>query len=454
MNAWKRIPLTCLSLLVLGLAPIGAALAQVKVTGANPSSAYQGTISLDVTVTGSGFDKTARVQYFVSGTTNPGGITVKGVTFHNSNELVTTIAVADTAVLASFDIQVTLDSGRKGKGTTLFAVKAKPNSTPPPTYPANRAWHAFTSNGRADVPASRLYMYGGAGSDWRVVPADLWFYGAYADKWTLVTPSGTAKPGSRQWEGLSCGAGACVMADGNTGAGAVNETWVYSETTNAWTQANCGRTSPCPTVRQMVTMAFDAQQRNHLLFGGRGSVSPGLNDTWTFDAATLKWTLRAPALKPAERNRAAALHVPGIGVVMHGGQDYLGRAPYCDMYAWNGSNWRQIQFDKIQPYPCLHSHSMAWDGQSLVVTGGYVDTSDTPNPVLWHFAFSADGQSGTWTQSSNGACQPVLGTDGVIHPGAKMAYDAPTATRVWFGGEENLGDPPSVYRYGNTVECY
>ena len=38
-----------------------------------------------------------------------------------------------------------------------------------------------------------------------------------------------------------------------------------------------------------------------------------------------------------------------------------------------------------------------------------------------------------------------------IHPGAKMAYDIPTATRVFFGGEENIDG--AAVRYGNTVEC-
>jgi hypothetical protein len=128
MNAWKRITLTCLSLLVLGLVPIGTAVAQVKVTAANPSSAYQGTISLDVTVSGSGFDPTAKVRYLVSGTTDPGGIVVKNVKFNGSKELVTTIDVADNATAASFDIEVTLDSGRKGKGTTLFSVTSRSSS--------------------------------------------------------------------------------------------------------------------------------------------------------------------------------------------------------------------------------------------------------------------------------------------------------------------------------------
>jgi hypothetical protein len=455
MNAWKRITVACLSLLVLGLAPIGAAFAQVKVTAATPSSTYQGTTSLDVIVSGSAFDRTAKVQYFVSGTTNPGGITVRGITFKSSTELVTTIDVADTADLTSFDIVVTLDSGRKGKGTTLFSVRAKPNDPtpppPPPTYPAARAWHSLTSNGGSAVAMPRLYMYGGAGSDGMTVPADLWFYSASAHTWTLVTPTGTAKPGRRQWAGLSCGAGFCVLADGSNGVGLVDETWVYSEATNAWTQVSCGRRAVCPSLRQMVTMAFDPVRGNHLLFGGRGSTS-GFNDTLTFDPATLKWTVRSPSFKPSERNRAAAMHVPNVGMVMHGGQPASGQVALCDMYAWNGSDWARVDFDLNQPYPCLHTHDMAWDGQALVVTGGYVNTSDKPSTTNWRFAFAAGGRSGVWSQTTAGTCQPIDGTDAAIHPGGRMAYDDQAATRVYFGGEVN--GPAGVIRYGNTVECY
>jgi hypothetical protein len=404
-------------------------------------------------VSGAGFDNSAKVQYFVSGTTNPGGITVKKVVFRDSKELVTTIDVADTADLASFDIQVTLSSGRKGKGTTLFSVKPKPGNPPAelPTYPAARAWHSFTSNGGSAVASPRLYMYGGAGSDWSVVPADLWFYSAGAHTWTLVTPGGTTKPGQRQWTGLSCGAGGCVLATGSNGVGLVDETWVYSEATNAWTKATCSKRSPCPSVRQMVTMAFDPERGNHLLFGGMGSTA-GLNDTLTFDTATLKWTFRAPTFKPSERNRAAAIHVPGVGVVMHGGLPWRAGTVYCDLFAWNGSDWERISYDVNQPHPCLHSHDLAWDGHGLVVTAGYVDTNDTPSPTNWRFVFAADRRSGVWSQTTTGTCQPIDGTDAEIHPGARMAYDDQAMTRVHFGGEMNIAS--GVIRYGNTVECY
>jgi hypothetical protein len=107
---------------------LAASAPPVQVTSADPSAAPQGTISLDVTVSGSGFDSSAAVSFLVTGTTNPGGITVKNVTVLGSKKLIATVEVADTAVVSNFDIQVQLSGGRKGKGTSLFAVLKKPNS--------------------------------------------------------------------------------------------------------------------------------------------------------------------------------------------------------------------------------------------------------------------------------------------------------------------------------------
>jgi hypothetical protein len=133
-----------IGLLCLIALPFEAAWSQqVKVIAATPSSTVQGTVSLDVIVSGSGFDNTSSAQFFVAGTTNPGGITVKKTTFRNSREVVATIDVADQAVIASFDIQVTLSSGRKGKGTTLFAVlrtSSDPCATPGLDFPAFAFW--------------------------------------------------------------------------------------------------------------------------------------------------------------------------------------------------------------------------------------------------------------------------------------------------------------------------
>src|SRR5688572_3335524 len=75
MNLHKNLPAALLGILVFALMPMAFANAQqVSVTSADPSSTAQGTLSLDVTVNGNGFDSTAKVQFFVTGTTNPGGI--------------------------------------------------------------------------------------------------------------------------------------------------------------------------------------------------------------------------------------------------------------------------------------------------------------------------------------------------------------------------------------------
>jgi len=89
--------------------------AQIQVTSANPNAAGQGTINLNVAVGGSGFKHGASSKFFLSGTTDPGGIAVNSTAFVNSNQVTANITVASTADIASFDIQVQNADGRTGK---------------------------------------------------------------------------------------------------------------------------------------------------------------------------------------------------------------------------------------------------------------------------------------------------------------------------------------------------
>ena len=115
------IPLCCL--FTVAAAPQAGA--QISVNSANPNNTAQGTVNLDVSVSGNGFKKGAKAQWFVTGTTNPGGVTVNSTTFNNSGQLTANITVSDTATTGGFDIQVTNSDGRTGKGTELFAIKTK-----------------------------------------------------------------------------------------------------------------------------------------------------------------------------------------------------------------------------------------------------------------------------------------------------------------------------------------
>src|SRR5260370_34018268 len=93
-----------------------------------PNNTTQGTVYMNVIVAGSGVRKGAKVQWLVSGTTNPGGVTVNSTAFDSSDQLTANITVAADAATGNFDIQVTNADGRTGKGTELFTVLSSSSS--------------------------------------------------------------------------------------------------------------------------------------------------------------------------------------------------------------------------------------------------------------------------------------------------------------------------------------
>ena len=127
----------------------------VAVQGADPNSTEQGTVNLDVKIKGRGFSSGANVAFFVTGTTNQGGIDVKGVTVHGSKSLTVNIDVAVDADIADFDIEVSLSSGRRGRGTTLFSVKRKGEDAVVFTAELTGAFAFDTENNSVDVTANK-----------------------------------------------------------------------------------------------------------------------------------------------------------------------------------------------------------------------------------------------------------------------------------------------------------
>jgi len=109
--------------------PASAMAESIQVTSADPSSAPQGTVNLNVRIKGKGLKPGADVRFFVTGTTNPGGITVNATAFVSSTEVVANIDVDEAAVLGNFDIDVQA-AGRTGKGIVLFAVLAQGTGNP------------------------------------------------------------------------------------------------------------------------------------------------------------------------------------------------------------------------------------------------------------------------------------------------------------------------------------
>jgi uncharacterized delta-60 repeat protein len=133
------IVVTAFVLMALGLpwgGNVPAAFAQIQVLSANPTTGDQGTLGLNVTIGGKGFKKGAKAYFYLKGTTNPAGITVRAAKFVGDTSLIATIDIAAGATPDDFDIVVANADGRTGKGTELFKVTEKINScTLPPPVP-------------------------------------------------------------------------------------------------------------------------------------------------------------------------------------------------------------------------------------------------------------------------------------------------------------------------------
>ena len=94
--------------------------AGVTVTAATPDVGIQGT-TLDVVVSGSGFDRGSRVDFARDGVVDP-KLHINSTTYHTTGELVANVTIAADAVAARYDVAVTTATGKKGIGTERFAV--------------------------------------------------------------------------------------------------------------------------------------------------------------------------------------------------------------------------------------------------------------------------------------------------------------------------------------------
>jgi len=161
-----------------GVIPAQLLAQSIQVTSANPNAAPQGTINLNVAVGGNGFKKGAKAAFFLSGTTNPDGVTVNSTSFNSSSQVTANITISDTTSIANFDIQVTNSDGRTGKGSQLFAVTAKGTPIGCTTLGTPSAFSLVTTLNY--INASGVPEYTGSfGGTIRVRPVTLTFGGQY-----------------------------------------------------------------------------------------------------------------------------------------------------------------------------------------------------------------------------------------------------------------------------------
>ena len=100
---------------------LAKAAANPSVATANPASGHQGDVTLDVAITGSGFDNGSHAIWQSNGVPYP-KIVVNSTRYNSSTSLTANITIASDAAVATYDIAVVTTTGKKGIGAELFTV--------------------------------------------------------------------------------------------------------------------------------------------------------------------------------------------------------------------------------------------------------------------------------------------------------------------------------------------
>jgi hypothetical protein len=161
-----------------------------------------------------------------------------------------------------------------------------------------------------------------------------------------------------------------LFGDSLTPPAMLGDTWILRG--EVWTRMEV----PGPSPRAEAAVAYDAERRRTVLFGGRDLSADGrtnrLGDTWEWDGRA--WA-RASGTGPSPRSGAAMAYVPGLGVVLFGGSG----GPLGDTWRWDGRTWAPMP---VPPAPGRFNTVMALHPRSgrLVRFGGWDGagrTSDT-----------------------------------------------------------------------------
>jgi N-acetylneuraminic acid mutarotase len=262
--------------------------------------------------------------------------------------------------------------------------------------------------------------------------------------WTQVHPAGTLPPPAVGQAMIFAASSERALLFGGYYAGSLlGDTWAYDAAANAWTQVMPNPDSPLP--RQNCAMAYDAEGRQVILFGGWDGTSE-LDDTWCFVQKLDSWTLLEPAgERPLARDGAAMTYDEITRkVYLFGGWD--GTDLFNDLWAFDpvATTWTQLSPAGAAP-PARTAHCMVYDAKNGVEllfcgrTEASVDLND-----LWAY----DPAANTWTELEPG------GSPLSVREGAGMVYDAKNLRALVFGGaigNESFLDDTWAY-YSNTNE--
>ncbi len=201
--------------------------------------------------------------------------------------------------------------------------------------------------------------------------------------------------------------------------------------------------TPTPTAvarlvgRAFPAMAYDAQSKHVILFGGLKSWYAPMSDTWSLDPLNGAWTPRHPAQSPTGLGIMAyddaldrILLYVGSGADPASSGNLEQVAPLAETWAYDfeEDTWANLQ--AADTPRGLLTAAMAYDAESdkIILFGGAATTLGGPQAVpmsadTWVY----DGRSNAWTRMDPALTPPARS----LHA---MTYDAGADRVILFGG--------------------
>jgi hypothetical protein len=193
---------------------------------------------------------------------------------------------------------------------------------------------------------------------------DVWEFDLQTNEWSKVQVVGPS-PAPRMQHGMAYDAdrkrvvlfGGQDTRDANTFDDYLSDTWEYDPAMRTWTHMDV---NPYPTNRSGVALAYDAVRKKTVLFGGFERETQ-FTSTWEWNGAS--WTQAPPVHHPSARAFYAMAWSAQLGkIVLHGGLEF-GSGTFDtvnnDLWTWDGTDWVEI----LQPLGdvAASGHAMAYD---------------------------------------------------------------------------------------------
>lgn len=151
--------------------------------------------------------------------------------------------------------------------------------------------------------------------------------------WWNLTPDLVLQPSARTGAAIAYDVQdqQLLLFGGRNGSTFFAETWSFAHGT--WTQLS-PKVSPSP--RTLANLAYDPVAGNAILFGGRNATAE-FNDTWIFEGGN--WTRATTAISPTVRSGSGMAFDPSSNEsVLFGGENRTG-SPLGDTWEFDGRNW-------------------------------------------------------------------------------------------------------------------